>query len=205
VARERATDPTALVWAAARVFEEKGYRSSTIDDIAEAAGVSRPTVYKYTASKRALLDHMVDVVTGDLTRRLEEVLHSELDVATRFREAVSMHVAAATEHRNFYAILFSEHAELSAAGRRRFSAWAHQVALGFQALLSESVRERGGPAGLDTWVASNLILSMLTSLYRWYDPERETGPEELTEQILLVVDSLVPPHSSAARETPRPA
>jgi AcrR family transcriptional regulator len=43
MARERATDTQALVSAAAKTFREKGYRSSTIDDIALAAGISRPT------------------------------------------------------------------------------------------------------------------------------------------------------------------
>lgn len=70
MARERATDTTALVAAAAETFHRKGYRNSTIDDIAEAAGISRPTVYKYTRSKQHLLDLMVDEVTGYMTRQL---------------------------------------------------------------------------------------------------------------------------------------
>lgn len=47
MARSRATDNETLLRAAAEVFESKGYSNATIDDIAEAAGISRPTVYKY--------------------------------------------------------------------------------------------------------------------------------------------------------------
>lgn len=76
MARERATDTTALVAAAAETFRRKGYRNATIDDIAEAAGISRPTVYKYTRSKQHLLDLMVDQVTGDLSLRIKQAVET---------------------------------------------------------------------------------------------------------------------------------
>jgi len=56
MARGRATDTSALVAAAAGVFERKGFRNATIDDVAEAAGVSRATLYKYVDGKQQLLD-----------------------------------------------------------------------------------------------------------------------------------------------------
>jgi len=67
VARSPATDSAALISAAAAVFKSKGYHNATIDDIADAAGVSRPTVYKYTQNKRALLDSMLDAVLDAIT------------------------------------------------------------------------------------------------------------------------------------------
>jgi len=35
------------------LFAERGYRATTMDDIAEAAGVTKPLVYQHFASKRA--------------------------------------------------------------------------------------------------------------------------------------------------------
>lgn len=192
MARARATDIDALVWAAAGVFEQKGYRNTTIDDIAEAAGVSRPTVYKYTKSKRSLLARMVDVVTGDLARKAADVARDEtMPAKERLEIVVQQHIVSATQHRNFYAILFSERAELPALAARQFELWAKQVAQDFQGLLDECVSERPDLEGLDTWIASNLILSMLTSLYRWYDPKQRTSPTELTEQIMMVLGAVL--------------
>ncbi|WP_028849857.1 TetR/AcrR family transcriptional regulator [Thermocrispum municipale] len=192
MARDRATDTSALVAAAAEVFRDKGYRNATIDDIAEAAGISRPTVYKYTKSKRWLLDRMVDTVTEDLGRRLRSVLDSDDDALTRLRRVIATHVEAATVNRTFYAIVFAEETELSEAGRRRFRSWAHDVTSDFQTLLDECVEQVPGSVRLDTWIAANLILSMLTSLYRWYDPAGPTSPQQLSEQILLVIGKVLP-------------
>lgn len=198
--RSRAIDTRGLVAAAAEVFHQKGYRNSTIDDIAAAAGISRPTVYKYTKNKRWLLDRMLRTVTDDLGKRLRAALDSDADARTRLREVIGVHVQSVTKHRTFYAIAFSEETELSAAGRRRFRAWAREVTEDFRALLDECLADRGngGPA-VDTSVAANLMLSMLTSLYRWYDPDGPTSPEELEEQILLLVGGILPPRRTRPR------
>ncbi|GAA5162299.1 TetR/AcrR family transcriptional regulator [Pseudonocardia eucalypti] len=189
MARERATDTTALVAAAAEAFRGKGYRNATIDDIAEAAGISRPTVYKYTRSKQHLLDLMVDVVTGDLGRRLKEVLESGEPPETRLRGLISAHIEAASANRTFYAIVFSEEVELSEQGRETFRSWAHARTQDFRLLLDECLPvERG----VDTTIAANLVLSMLATLYRWYDPTGPVTPEELSRQIEKLLGAIFP-------------
>ncbi|HEY9856789.1 MAG TPA: TetR/AcrR family transcriptional regulator, partial [Stenomitos sp.] len=46
---------TAIARAAVRLFEEKGFDATTMDEIAQAAGVSRPTVFNYFAHKEDIL------------------------------------------------------------------------------------------------------------------------------------------------------
>jgi AcrR family transcriptional regulator len=192
MARGRATDTGALVRAAARVFEEKGYRNATIDDIAAAAGISRPTVYKYAHSKQWLLDRIADEVTSYLGARLRAVLDSSAEPAARLRQVIEIHVEAAVTNRTFYAIVFSEETELSAVARQKFRVWAHQVTEDFQGL-AEECRAAGDPGdGLNTKIAANLILTMLTSLHRWYQPAGEVGPGQLTDQILAAVGAVFP-------------
>ena len=195
MARSRSTDSVALVEAAAGVFESKGYRNATIDDIADAAGVSRPTVYKYTASKRALLDSLVDAVCDDLEQRLDPVIDSSERAAVRVRQVVAMHIDSAVQRRSFYAIVFSEQVELSEHAKARFHRFSHKMAVDFQRLLDECLTERpsGASTPIDTLIAANLVLSMLTSLYRWYDPAGKTPPAQLTEQVLAVLSGIVPP------------
>ncbi|MDT7563631.1 MAG: TetR/AcrR family transcriptional regulator, cholesterol catabolism regulator [Pseudonocardiales bacterium] len=192
MARERATDTTALVAAAAEVFRVRGYHNATIDDIAEAAGISRPTVYKYTKSKQHLLDLMVDQVTQDMGRRMQAVIHSTDDPTERLRRVVRAHVEAAVANRTFYAIVLSEEVEVSDAGREQFRKWARGVTAEFQELVEECLRAQRNPPKVDPFIVANLVLSMLTSLYRWYDPTGPASPERLTDEILLVIGNLLP-------------
>ena len=67
--------PQELLDAAMTVFAEKGYRNTRLEEIAEAAGVTKGTIYHYFDTKEALLvralEHHHDQVFG----RLEELLH----------------------------------------------------------------------------------------------------------------------------------
>jgi AcrR family transcriptional regulator len=193
VARSPATDSGALINAAAEVFKSKGYRNATIDDIADAAGVSRPTVYKYTQNKRALLDSMLDAVLDAITARLRTVIAGADAPAVKLRRLIAIHVETATSMQTFYSILFSEETELSDEARARFRSFSHAVAVDFQALLEDCVTAGAAAQGIDTWIAANLVLSMLTSLYRWYDPSGTTTPEQLERQIAAVLGALMPP------------
>lgn len=49
------------------LFAERGYRATTMDDVAEAAGVTKPLVYQHFSSKRALYLELVDSVAHELT------------------------------------------------------------------------------------------------------------------------------------------
>ncbi len=48
------------------LFAQRGYRATTMDDIAEAAGVTKPLLYQHFSSKRALYLELVDAIARDL-------------------------------------------------------------------------------------------------------------------------------------------
>ncbi len=52
------------------LFAERGYAATTMDDIAEAAGVTKPLVYQHFDSKRALYIELMDVFSHALVDRI---------------------------------------------------------------------------------------------------------------------------------------
>lgn len=55
---------------ALRLFAERGYAATTMDEIAEAAGVTKPLVYQHFESKRALYLELMDVFSHELVSRI---------------------------------------------------------------------------------------------------------------------------------------
>src|SRR6266478_9027549 len=53
--REREVKREAVIRAAAHAFNRKGYHNTSLDDIAAALDVTKPTVYYYVTSKEQLL------------------------------------------------------------------------------------------------------------------------------------------------------
>lgn len=57
--RQRGAPPDALLDAAFRVFAERGYRTTRLDDVAAAAGVTKGAIYYYFEGKEDLLRQAV--------------------------------------------------------------------------------------------------------------------------------------------------
>ena len=51
---------------ALELFARRGYRATTMDDIADAAGVTKPLVYQHFSSKRALYLELVNSIAQEL-------------------------------------------------------------------------------------------------------------------------------------------
>src|SRR5271154_3240392 len=51
---------------ALELFAQRGYRATTMDDIAEAAGVTKPLLYQHFSSKRALYLELVDSIAQEV-------------------------------------------------------------------------------------------------------------------------------------------
>jgi AcrR family transcriptional regulator len=73
-----------LIDVALETFARTGYVTTTMEDIATAAGVTKPLLYQHFASKRALYLELID----DVTARLIEVLGAAALPETNFRRQV---------------------------------------------------------------------------------------------------------------------
>lgn len=57
---------------ALQLFAERGYRATTMDDIAEAAGVTKPLLYQHFSSKRALYLLLAESVAQQMLEAIAE-------------------------------------------------------------------------------------------------------------------------------------
>lgn len=186
--RSRATDTPSLVAAAAVVFERKGFRNATIDDVAEAAGIARATLYKYADSKQHLLDMIVDAVQDEMAAGLDAALRSEGTPRERLRRFVEAHATAFLDNRVFYGIVYTEEKELSDRGRKAFRVWARSRTDDFTELVRQYMESRHAPESVDAAFVSNAILSMLSTLHRWYRPDGPVDHRQLADHLFLLVD-----------------
>ena len=112
-----------LLEVALQVFAERGFHPTSMNDLAEAAGVTKPVLYQHFGSKRELYLELLD----DVGSRLREAIGKATSEATTPREQVERGVAAyfrfVHEHEAAFQVLFG-------GGSRRdeeFAAYARQV------------------------------------------------------------------------------
>lgn len=77
-----------LLERATQVFAEKGYRGTTLDDVAARAGVTKPVLYDHFGSKEALLTEVLRAIRAELLGAGEQALIPEGRAEERIRRAV---------------------------------------------------------------------------------------------------------------------
>lgn len=73
-----------LLLVAQQVFSEHGYHDTSMNDVAEAAGVTKPVLYQHFDSKKALYQELVDT----LGAQLESVILAAVEAASGPRQQV---------------------------------------------------------------------------------------------------------------------
>jgi AcrR family transcriptional regulator len=88
-------------------FAERGYSGVSMDQVAEAAGVTKPVLYQHFTSKRALYLELV----ADVADRLESAVVKATADAASPREQVEagfrVYFRFVTEHRDAFRLLFT--------------------------------------------------------------------------------------------------
>ena len=133
-----------LLDVALRLFAARGFKATTMDDIAEAAGVTKPLLYQHFASKRALYLELVEGVAASML----EALGKAVAAATGPRQQVEGGFAAyfdlVVTHADAFALLFGSEVpndpELSQAVRHVEDMLAEAVDVLIDAGLDEDHR-----------------------------------------------------------------
>ncbi len=202
MAQPRATTVEAVLSAAAALFADNGYQTTTIDDIAREAGISKPTVYQYAKSKQWILEEIVSTVIADQERSSRSVYHLQAPPNVRFYWLIRVNIVQSIRHRTYYGVTLSELSDLSPPAQEHFRQWAHGSTNAVRDLLLEC-KGQGSPVTGNVTTKANLVVSTLSSLYRWYDPHGDVPVDALTDEIAMLFSSIVEPPSDL-EAWPRP-
>lgn len=96
-----------LLGVAKSVFATRGYRTTSMDTIAEAAGVSKPVLYQHFASKQDLYLALIDSSAFRLDESLGQALDSTSDPHEKIRATFRAYFEFVISHREEFVILFN--------------------------------------------------------------------------------------------------
>jgi AcrR family transcriptional regulator len=95
--------------AAARLFAERGYTATTVDDIVAEAGVSKPMLYRHFESKKQLQMRLLEHRRDELAAApLDSFLKAEGEPAQRLPAMTDAWFAHVQEHPDTSRILFQD-------------------------------------------------------------------------------------------------
>jgi len=169
-----------IVHAAAAAFGEVGYRTATLDVIAERAGLSKVTLYRYVSSKEDLLSLVVERTIATFRTGLREIVEERRPAEETLRRIVRFQVRLLAENLAFLTVFFAEESGLPAP----MAAQAARAKREYDRTIERVVRE-GIEAGrlrpLPPMLVVFGLLGMCNWLHKWYRPQGALSPEQIAD------------------------
>ncbi|MBV8619004.1 MAG: TetR family transcriptional regulator [Curvibacter sp.] len=154
---------------AAHLFARRGYPSTSMNQVAEACGLSKATLYHYFRDKYSLL---VSIAEGHVTRLqtlVSEVEVEQLPSSQRLRELIRRIVEEYADAQDAHRVLTEDVKFLEDTDRERVLDKEREVVAGFAEAVG-SLRPELDRAEL-TKPLTMLLFGMINWMFTWMKPE----------------------------------
>lgn len=187
VGRRRSTTRDHITDVALELFATRGFDDVSVDDVAQAAGISRRTLFRYFSSKNAIPWADFDASLTDLRNLLNAVPHDmPLDAALRsaLLEFNSFDASETPRHRRRMQVILQTDA-LQAYSMTMYAGWRGVIA----AFVARRLNTK--PTDLVPQTVAWTVLGVaLTAYEQWLADETVSLPDALGEAFDVVRDGL---------------
>jgi AcrR family transcriptional regulator len=168
---------------ATRLFAERGFAGTSLQDVANSMGLKRPALYYYFKSKDDLLDRLiVEGVSGpahDLKLIAEQ---TELSPAERLHAITRQNLRWVLTHTDRFLLLVKSEAELSPASAKKFRAGSREAIDTVTAVIEEGIAA-GQFRPVNARVAALGVFGISNWAAWWYQPGGSDSVETIADQL----------------------
>lgn len=190
----------AILVQAARLFAQRGYPATSMNEVAQACGLSKATLYHYYRDKYTLL---VSIAEGHVTRLealVDSVRAAGLAPADELRTLILRIVAEYAGAQDAHRVLTEDVRFLADADRERILGTERRVVAAFARAIG-AWQPGKAEAGL-TAPLTMLLFGMINWLFTWMRPERGLSHEAIAPIVADLftggVAAVQPPATSLA-------
>ena len=177
-----------LLAIAAGLFAERGFRNTTVRDIADAAGILSGSLYHHFDSKESMVDEILSTFQDELFGRYEEILGSGADARLKLEQAVEVSFEAIDKHRDEVAIYQNDAAYLLTFERFSYLGDRNQQSREvWLTLLQDGIDAGVLRDDLDLELTYRFIRDTVWVAVRWYRPGRKLTHQAIADQYLTIL------------------
>jgi len=184
MAHERLARKDLILASAEKLFVEKGYTGTSINDIAAEADFSRTSIYQYFGSKEEIYLHIMERYTEPLMERLKQATEDAPTVPDKIRAFLDELRKMKREKSNFFELYFIQRHQveprLPDELRTQLNAKRRRLENVFREFYREGV-ERGEVRAIRFKDASNLFFAQIMGmmlLHEYYGNEFDVSLDE---------------------------
>jgi TetR/AcrR family fatty acid metabolism transcriptional regulator len=160
-----------ILQSAEKVFAEKGFFQTTMNEIADVAEFGTGTLYKYFKSKEELYFTLIDEQVEELHRLVQSELSQKTSAMERIKKVLGLQFEFIEKNRNFFRIYISERNRFEWNVKDDFGKGIHNKMVAYIKILARVIR--GGVKGgefkpIDPMDSAHALVGIVNSfVFEW--------------------------------------
>ncbi len=199
MARETVVDSRQeILRTAARLFQQRGYDATSMNDVAAALNLSKGGLYHHFQSKDEILFEIMNHAMEITQERVLNPVRGIVDPEERLRALIRLHIEVVLSPRDReITVMLHENHPLPPALRKRINArkkdyihFLENLMAEVQKKVREEVQEKNRhqtKTKVSPRAAAFALLGMINWIYQWYKPEGELQAQNLIPQFTELI------------------
>jgi len=176
---------------AAEIMCHKGYGATSMNDIAEAAGLTKAGIYHYIRGKEDLLFEIMTYAMDNVERGIIAPAREVADAEERLRTIVERHTRSVIEGVGAVTIVLEEMTALTPAHRRLITA-RKRAYLDFIRQTLQQLASEGKLRNINPTAGAFGMLGMILWISRWYRRDGKITPRKaLNDYLEMTMNALL--------------
>ena len=176
-----------ILSAATRIFSEKTYHGTTLQDIADAVGMLKGSLYYYISSKEKLLADIILNAVHTLNEGLTRVENANLSPVERLREIVREHVKFNAIYREAGTLFLTEKNVISSLEMGELIEIFRRRDKLLTRTLNEAI-EMGLYRPVDVRINSLAIVGLCNSVLFWIRPVGRLSYDDVADSFFRLIN-----------------
>jgi len=168
---------------AARLFQQRGYDATSMNDVAAALRLSKGGLYHHFQSKDEILYEIMNHAMEITQERVLNPVRGIADPEERLRALIRLHIEVVLSPRDReITVMLHENHPLPPALRKRINIRKKDYVHFLENLMAEAQQSRHAKGKVSPRAAAFALLGMINWIYQWYKPEGELQAQNLIPQ-----------------------
>jgi len=178
---KKANRQAEVTQAAIEIFWQKGYRSASIQDVADKVGVLKGSLYYYIDSKEDLLWRVIEDVHEEWSEILQEAGKLDAGPIERIHAFIKLHIEWYLTNVKEVSVFFREWQHLSGDRLKTVRARRRRYEQVIRDLITEGQAAGDISSALDDHYAARYVLAAVNAVPYWYRASSGESPATIAE------------------------
>ena len=173
---------------AARLFQQRGYDATSMNDVAAALKLSKGGLYHHFQSKDEILFEIMNHAMEITQERVISPVRGIVDPVERLRALIRLHIEVLLSPRDReITVMLHENHPLPPTLRKRINGRKKEYIHFVENLMAEVQKVKQGKGAVSPRAAAFALLGMINWIYQWYKPEGSLQTHNLVPQFTELV------------------